>query len=138
MFANMTAEAPASPSKSPKPVLDKVVPLDSPIRRVAIHPDLPEIKVPDGNLPYHYHPVSCEPFSSEDLQDKLPQLRKQYPTPAAALKAQKEAIEEVKDMLDETEKKRREINQLMEEMEKTRGIERKIFLKQGKNLPDAV
>ena len=137
----MTSEAPVSPIKSPKSVLTKVVPLDeSLIRQVAIHPNLPEVKVPGGNLkPCLYHPVSCEPFSSEDLhQYKLPQLRKQYPTPAAALKAQEEAIEELKDMLEKTEKKRREISQLMEEMEKTRGIERKIYLKQGKNLPDAV
>ncbi len=54
------------------------------------------------------------------------------------MKAQAEAIKEVKDRMAEAEKKTREINQQMEEMEKTREIERKIYMKQGKNLPDAV
>jgi len=98
------------------------------------------VKVPSADLkPYQYHPTSCEPLSSEDLQHhKLPQLQKQYTTPEAALKAQAEAIKEVKDRMAEAEKKTREINQQMEEMEKTREIERKIYMKQGKNLPDAV
>jgi hypothetical protein len=137
----MTSEAPVSPSKSHKSAVpSKIVPLDSGVREAAIHPDLPEVKVPRADLrPYQYHPVSCEPFSSEDLQHhKLHQLQKQYTTPEAALKAQGEAIKEVKDRMAEAEKKTREINQQMEEMEKTREIERKIFMKQGKSLPDAV
>jgi DNA repair exonuclease SbcCD ATPase subunit len=127
--------------KSHKPASStKVVQLDSPVRQVAIHPDITEVRVPNGDLkPYQYHPVSCEPLGSEDLQHhKLPQLQKQYTTPEAALKAQAEAIREVKERMAEAGKKTREINQQIEEMEKTREIERKIYMKQGKNLPDAV
>ncbi|ERF72643.1 hypothetical protein EPUS_05697 [Endocarpon pusillum Z07020] len=137
----MASETPLSPTKSHKGASStKVVPLDSEIRQVAIHPELPEVKVPSTDMkPYHYHPVSCELLSSEDLQHhKLPQLQKQYTTPEAALKAQAEAVKEVKDKMAEAERKTREINQQMEEMEKTREIERKIYMKQGKNLPDAV
>lgn len=137
----MTADTPLSPTKSLKSAAStKVVPLDAPIRKVVVHADLSEVKVPGGDLkPYQYHPVSCEPLSSEDLQHhKLPQLQKQYTTPEAALKAQAEAIKEVKDRMAEAEKKTREINEQMEEMEKTREIERKVYMKQGKTLPDAV
>lgn len=137
----MTSETPISPTKSHKPASStKVVPLDSPIRQIAIHPDLPEVKVPQNDSkPCQYHPISCELLNSEDLQHhKLPQLQKQYTTPEAALKAQAEVIKEVKDRMAEAERKTREINQQMGEMEKTREIERKIYMKQGKNLPDAV
>ncbi len=141
MTVIMTSETPLSPTKSYKcGSSTKVVPLDSEIRQVAIHPELPEVKVPGANLRlYQYHPVSCEFLSSDDFQHhKLPQLQKQYPTPEAALKAQAEAVKEAKDRMAEAERKTREINQQMEEMEKTREIERKIYMKQGKNLPDAV
>jgi hypothetical protein len=137
----MSSEIPVSPTKSHKSApLTKAVPLDSPLRQVPIHPDLHDIKLPSGDLkPYQYHPVSCEPLSSEDLQHhKLPQLQKQYTSPEAALKAQAEAIKEVKERIAEAERKTREINQQMEQMEKTREIERKIYMKQGKTLPDAV
>jgi predicted acylesterase/phospholipase RssA len=137
----MTTEIPVSPTKSHKPVTStKVVSLDSPIRQVAIHPDLPEVKVPTGDLkPFQYHPVSCEPLSSEDLQNhKLSQLQKQYTTPEAALKALAEATKEVKDRMAESEKKTREIERKMEEMEKTRETERKVYMKQIKTLPEAV
>jgi hypothetical protein len=137
----MASETPLSPTKSHKSAFaTKVVPLDSPTRQVAIHPDLPEIKVPSADLkPHQYHPVTCERLSPEDLQHhKLPQLQKQYTSPEAALKVQAEAIKEVKDRMAEAEKKTQEINRQMEDMEKTREIERKIYMKQGKNLPDAV
>ncbi|KAF7504678.1 hypothetical protein GJ744_001959 [Endocarpon pusillum] len=138
----MASETPLSPTKSHKGASStKVVALDCEIRQVAIHPELPEVKVPsaDFNKPYQYHPVSCELLSSEDLQHhKLPQLQKQYTTPEAALKAQAEAVKEVKDKMAEAERKTRDINQQMEEMKKTREVERKVYMKQGKNLPDAV
>jgi hypothetical protein len=137
----MKTETPLSPTKSHKLASSaKVEPLDSSARQVAIHFDLPEVKVPGTDLkPYQYHPISCEPLSPEDFQHhKLSQLQKQYSTPEAALRAQAEAVKEVKDKMAETEKKRRETDQQMEEMEKTREIERKIYMKQGKTLPDVV
>ena len=140
MIVSMTSETTVSPTKSHKSGISTKVVLDSSVREVAIHPDLPEVKVPSVDLkPYQYHPVSCEPLSSEDLQHhKLSQLQKQYTTPEAASKAQAEAIKQVKDKMAEAERKTRDINQQMDEMEKTREIERKIYMKQGKNLPDAV
>ncbi len=141
MIVIMASETPLSPTKSHKGACStKVVPLDSEIRQIAIHPDLSEVKVPCANSkPYQYHPVSCEFLSSEDLQHhKLHQLQKQYTTPEAALKAQAEAVKEVKDRMAEAEKKTREISQQMQDMEKTREIERKIYMKQGKSLPDRV
>jgi hypothetical protein len=137
----MTADIPVSPTRSHKSASSiQVVPLDAPLRQVAIHTDLPQVKVPNTDLKSHqYHPVSCEPFSADDLQHhKLSQLQKQYPTPEAALKAQAEAIKEVKDRMAEAEKKTREINQEMVEKEKERELERKIYMKQGKNLPEAI
>lgn len=137
----MASEHPISPSKFLKAGNSaKLVALDSSLREVPIHADLPEIKVPSGDLkPHQYHPVSCEPFSSEDLQHhKLLQLQKQYTSPDAVTRARAEAVQEVKDRMAEAAKKTREINQQMEEMEKTREIERKIYRKQGKSLPQGV
>jgi hypothetical protein len=137
----MSSDIPRSPSNSFKIVSSaKVVALDSAVRQVPIHPDLPDVRVPSGNLkPHQYHPVSCEPLSPEDLQHhKLLQLQKQYISPDAVTRAQAEAIQEVKDRMAEAAKKTREINQQMEEMEKTREIERKIYMKQGKSLPQGV
>lgn len=136
----MPTDPPSSPSKSHKSTpLARVVPLESSVREQAIHPDLPEVKVPRGDLkPYQYHPVSCEALTAEDLQHhKLPQLQKQYPTSEAAAKARAEAIKEVQERMAEAEKKMVEIDQQRDEMEKTREIERRIYLKQGKHLPDA-
>lgn len=135
----MTSETVVSPTKSHKSASSiNIVPLDAPARQIAMHPDLPEVKVPSAELkPYQYNPVSCEPLSSEDFQyHKLAQLQKQYSTPEAALRAQADAVREVKERMTEAEKKTREIDQQMEEMEKTREIERKIYKKQGKTLPD--
>lgn len=135
----MTSETVVSPTKSHRSAQStNVIPLDAPARQIAIHPDLPEVKVPSGELKtYQYNPVTCEPLSSEDFQHhKLAQLQKQYSTPEAALRAQAEAIKEVKERMAEAEKKTREIDQQMEGMEKTREIERKIYKKQGKMLPD--
>jgi hypothetical protein len=137
----MSNEPPLSPSKAHKtaPVV-RVIPLDSSIREQVIHPELPEVKLPKGDLkPYQYHPVSCEALSAEDLQHhKLPQLQKQYTSSDAAAKAHAEATKEFKERIADAGKKTREINQQMDEMEKTREIERKIYMKQGKSLPEAV
>ena len=135
----MSNELPSSPSKSHKSVsLGRVIPLDSSVREQAIHPELPEVKVPKSDLkPYQYHPVSCEMLTAEDLQHhKLPQLQKQYPTSDAAAKARAEAIKEVKERMAEVEKKTREIDQQRDEMEKTRETERRVFWKNGKHLRD--
>ena len=134
----MEAVPPVSPAKSPSSTSTaKVVALDSPLRQVPIHSDLPGIRVPAGDTkPQQYHPVTCELLSAEDFQQhKLRQLRKQFPTPEAALKAQADTIREVKERMSEREEIAKDIDRQMAEMEKLRGVERKVYMKQGKSLP---
>lgn len=110
------------------------LPLSSPTRQRPIHADLPQVKVPAGDLkPCQYHPVTGEPFSADDLQHPLlREMLAKYDTPEAARKAQLDAVREVKQRMEEAELKGREIDKDMEEKEKMREIERKIFQKQGK------
>ena len=143
----MTQDPPSSPSTATRKVLTQptVVPLDSLIRQTPIHPDLQFIKVPaaspssDNLKPYQYHPVTCEPLTTEDLKDQktnmsLQQLAKHYPTPELVEKAQAEAIQEVKMRIEESEKKRKEVEREMEDQEKMREVERKVYerMKEGK------
>ena len=115
----------------------QVIPFDSPSRQTPIHPELPSIRVPSGELkPYRYHPVTCEPLTNEDLNHhKLQQLQKQYPTAEAASQAQQEAVKELKQRLADSEQRSREIDREMEDKEKMREIERKVYQKQGKIIP---
>jgi hypothetical protein len=112
-----------------------VIPLDSPSRQRPLHPELGAVKVPLGDLPAsHYHPVTCEPFTVEDLQHhKFQALLKQYGTPEEARKAQEDAIREVKQRLEEAAQKTREVEKEMEEKEKTRNIERKAYQSMKQN-----
>jgi hypothetical protein len=106
-----------------------VIPLDSASRQRPIHAELPEVKVPAGDLhASQYHPVTCDPFSPEDLQyHKFPSLQKQFKSPEEALRAQEEAIREVKQRMEESAQKTREIEKEMEEKEKMREVERKVY-----------
>lgn len=110
------------------------LPSESAARQRAIHPDLPQVKVPAGDLKTcQYHPVTSEPFTADDLQHPLlREMLDKYNTPEAALKAQQDAVKEAKQRIEESEQKSREIDKDMEEKEKMREIERKIFQKQGK------
>jgi hypothetical protein len=64
----------------------------------------------------------------------LQQLQKQYPTPEAAERALVEAVREVKMRLEAGEERRKEVEREMEELEKTREVERKVYvrMKEGK------
>ena len=153
----MTQDLPSSPSTTTRKVLTQptVVPLDSTTRQVPIHPDLPSIKVPGDNpdlKPYQYHPVTCEPLTNDDLTHhhkatsisgsnpssapgpNIQQLQKQFPTPEAAERALIEAVREVKMKLEESEEKRKEVEREIEELKKTREIEKKVYekMKEGK------
>lgn len=145
----MTQDPPSSPSTATRKVLTQptVVPLDSAVRQNPIHPDLLSIKVPASSAEgsslslksYQYHPVTCEPLTTEDLKDHktnltLQQLAKQYPTPETADKALAETVREVKMRIEESEEKRREVDREMEDLEKMREVERKILtrVKEGK------
>lgn len=112
------------------------LPLSSPARQRPIHDSLPAVKVPVGDLkPCQYHPVTGEPFSADDLQHPLlREMLEKYKdaAPEEVQKARDEAIREVKTIMEENEVKAREIERDMEEKERVREIERKVFLKQGK------
>lgn len=128
------------------------IPLNSPSRTRPIHPLLPDIKVPASISPplssglksdtadqipaFHYHPITCEPFTAEDLAyHKFQALQQQYSTPEAAEQALQESIKEVKERIEENQKKRREIEKEIEMKEKTRELERKLYMnmKQSKS-----
>jgi hypothetical protein len=152
----MTQDPPSSPSTTTRKVLTQptIVPLDSTTRQVPIHPDLSSIKVPADKVnlkPYQYHPVTCEPLTNDDLTHHKPssgsastsnpatgptlqQLQKQYPTPEAVERALAEAVREVKMRLEEGEEKRKEVEREMEDLEKMREVERKVYgrMKEGK------
>lgn len=59
----------------------------------------------------------------------MQQLEKQYPTPEAAERALAEAVREVKMRLEESEEDRKEVEREMEELEKTREVERRVYWK---------
>lgn len=116
-----TAEVPAAPA---------FVPLDSSLRITPIHPDLLEIKVPEGPLPlYSYHPVSCEPINHQDYQDELHKLGQEYKTKEAALRAQEQAAKQVKEMIEQHQRKREEIQRAMDKKIKERDTEMKVVSK---------
>lgn len=115
---------------SPQSESTSTVPLDSPIRTTAIHPDLPEIQVPGGPLTgYNYHPLSCQPLDDDDLRAELEQLRQEFPTKEAALRAQEQAAKEAKRKIEEAEKKREQVQKAIDKKAKERDTEMKILSK---------
>ena len=108
------------------------IPLDSASRTRPIHALLPEIRVPGSDMPITaYHPVTCEPLTSEDLSyHKFQALQKQYSTPESARVARDEAIAEMRRRMEDREKRLRDIEKEIAQMEKTREIERKVFERQ--------
>ncbi|KAJ5678171.1 uncharacterized protein N7477_003804 [Penicillium maclennaniae] len=119
------ASLPSPPSESAS-----VVPLDSSIRTSPIHPDLTEIQVPGGPLPvYRYHPVTCQPIEVQDVQAELEKLRELFPTKETALRAQEQAVKEVKRTLEEADKSRGDIQRAMDKKTKERDTEMKVLSK---------
>ena len=121
------------------------LPIDSASRVQPIHAAVPEIKLPvnfaSGNQDvaaksvYLLHPVSCQPFSHDELRaNGMESLLRQYTDSDAASKAREDSVKELRKLLDENERKTKEIEREMEEKEKTREIERKVFArKTGKD-----
>ncbi|KAJ5586996.1 uncharacterized protein N7459_002761 [Penicillium hispanicum] len=111
------------------------VPLESPIRTTAIHPDLPEVQVPGEPLPsYRYHPITCQPIDEQDVRIELEQLREEFPTKETALRAQEIAAKEAQRKIKEIEKKKEQIQKAMDKKIKERDTELKVVSKyqQGK------
>ena len=111
------------------------MPLDSSIRTTPIHALLPDIRVPSDPLPpYRYHPVTCAPLDAVKIRSELQQLRKEYPTPTAILKAQDEAAKQVKQRMKAAAEKSDYIQKIMKTKTDERDMERRVFskIKKGK------
>lgn len=100
------------------------------MRTTPIHPHLPNIRVPGDPLPPHsYDPVSCVAIDPEGVRAQLEQLRREYPTREAALKAQEQAAREAKATIELVEKKREEIREKIDKKVKERDTELKVLSK---------
>jgi predicted small metal-binding protein len=107
------------------------VPLNSSIRTTPIHPQLPEIRVPQNNtIPStHYHPVTCEPLNIEEIQPQLQHLRKEHPSITAMRKVQEDAVKEIKQKLKEKDKKRDEVQKKLDTKAKEWDMEYRVISK---------
>ncbi|QKX56635.1 uncharacterized protein TRUGW13939_03740 [Talaromyces rugulosus] len=107
------------------------VPLESSVRTTPIHPELPAIRVPgnDERPSCHYDPVTCEPMNIEDLRTKLQQLRKEHPSRTAILKAQEDAAKEIKQRMEEADRKKNEIQKVLDKKMKEWDMEYKVLSK---------
>lgn len=123
------------------------VPLNSSLRVQPIHAAVPEVRVPvhaaskpsadvtdakfedvGQKASSILHPVTLQPFSVDELRShNLESLLRQCPNAEAADKAREEAARELRKLIDENERKSKEIEREMEEKEKTREIERKVY-----------
>ncbi|OXV05459.1 hypothetical protein Egran_06773 [Elaphomyces granulatus] len=128
------SQFPLSPPMEPSsPSSVRPVSLEDPIRTTPIHPLLLEIRVPGEPLPPHrYHPVTCAPIDIDDFRDKLQQLRKEYPSAAAILKAQEEAAREVKRRINEAERKKNEVQKALDKKIMDRDTELRVLSKYQK------
>lgn len=114
----------------------QVMPLDSSLRTEPIHPLIMEVKLSPANIPNAplstLNPITLRPFTIDELRaHKLESLLSQYPTPEAAAKARDDTATELRKLLDENERKNKEIDHELEEKEKTREIERKVFARRS-------
>ncbi|KIW16349.1 hypothetical protein PV08_06400 [Exophiala spinifera] len=120
------------------------VPLDSPLRTTPIHPAVPAVKVP-ADAAWNLNPITLQPFTDEELtkygyekvRAEVNSARGVDAKGKAGVKAKQEEVarlrEETANMLrqklEERETKLREITREMEEKEKIREVERKVFRK---------
>lgn len=109
----------------------EAVPLDSSIRTTPIHEQLPEIRVPQSDTvpSTHYHPVTCELLNIEEIQPQLQHLRKEHPSKTAMLKAQEDAVKEIRQKLEEKEKKRDAAQKALDAKAKEWEVEYKVLTK---------
>ncbi|KAL4965861.1 uncharacterized protein BDV14DRAFT_172173 [Aspergillus stella-maris] len=124
-------QPPLSPPSEPaSPPSVAPTSLDSPLRTTPIHPLLPEIRVPSEPLPtYHYNPVTCASIEPDDARAELESLRKEFTSPEDALKAQEQVARELKQRLDDAERKREEVQRAMDKKIKERNTELKVLSK---------
>lgn len=112
--------------------------LDAATRVQPIHVTIPEVKLPvsissesqDGAVKSTHllHPVTGQAFSHDELRaNGMESLLRQYPDTESATKAREDSVRELRKLLDDNERKTKEIEREMEEKEKTRDIERKVY-----------
>ncbi|RJE19259.1 hypothetical protein PHISCL_08409 [Aspergillus sclerotialis] len=68
-------------------------------------------------------------MENDETRSQLEHLRRQYPSPEAALKAQEQAVREVKAKIAAVEKKRAEIQEAIDKKVKERDLELKVLEK---------
>lgn len=140
---------------------NEVVPLHDSRRVKPIHPSVQEVKLPtpsdaeravqdaqtqaaegvEKDRPIspssasQLNPLTLQPFTMEELRShNLEGLVNQYSTPEAAQKARDDAAKELRRVIDDYDRRTKDIKAQMEEKEKTREIERKVFArKSGKD-----
>ncbi|KAL4793570.1 hypothetical protein BDV19DRAFT_366224 [Aspergillus venezuelensis] len=124
-------QAPLSPPSEPASSPDSAsASLDSPFRTTPIHPLLPEIRVPSEPLPtYRYNPVTCAAIEPDDVRAELEALRKEFVSAEDALKAQEQIARELRQRLDDAERKREEVQRAMDKKIKERNTELKVLSK---------
>lgn len=107
------------------------VPLNSSIRTTPIHSQLPEIRVPQNStIPStHYHPVTCEPLNIQEIQPQLQHLRKEHPSITAMRKAREDAVKEIRQKLEEKDKKRDEVQKKLDTKAKEWDMEYRVISK---------
>lgn len=121
------SKQPISPPSEEQP---KTIPLDDPIRKTPIHHHLPDLRVPNDPLqPQQYHPLTCLPLDPEEVRAQVGNLRREYPSRAAAMKAQDQAAKEAKEKIERAEKKRAEVQGAMDKKVKERNTEMKVLSK---------
>lgn len=114
----------------------QATPLDSSLRTEPIHPLIIEVKLSSANIPNAplttLNPITLRPFTIDELRaHKLESLLSQYPTSEAAAQAREDTATELRKLLDDNERKNKEIDRELEEKEKTREIERKVFARRS-------
>jgi septation ring formation regulator EzrA len=81
--------------------------------------------------------VNCEPFNTEEIRPQLQQLRKEYPSTTAILKAQEDAVREVRQKMVEAERKSGEVQKALDKKMKEWDIEYKVLSKYQDKSSDA-
>lgn len=122
------------------------LPLDSSLRTQPIHPLISEIRLSPhveelstDTAMYNstsnprapvttLNPATSQPFTLDELRaHKLESLLSQYPTRDMAMRAREDTAAELRNLLDESERRNKEIDRELDEKEKTREIERKVY-----------
>jgi len=135
-----TSSAPTEPPPS-DPTMTTTAPpppLDSPLRTTPLHPDLPGIKVPSESTAQNLNPVTLRPFTLDELKDLgFEALVEKYVGGASGLNdggnkeearsERDDLARQLREKLEENERKRAEIEREMDEKEKIRDVERRVF-----------